>query len=409
MAETKNNSKNLWFIAFLLVAVVLHALWNIQMAAAVFTMAALAYGQNIAFSLTSRARMRNHALYHFIASVLSNLVWFLTFRTLVVSRMPIQLAIPYTAGTVLGSLTGAQISIGIERRIGAFADEDVMSKEERALLEQRRIEERSRHWHTRIWYSSSGKVKTAPFFLALGTLSAIQMFFVSLPIGWPLVILLAAGFVRDMSYGMRTWVQNRNNQQLLLAVNVLSAGAEFFAWGGLFETQMPWALFLPYAAVTTGGSLFGTFVASWAGKRLGASADAHVKKGEVTKFSRVPYYVLGLVMAIQFLAFNPYGVYFVSLVIAGSFMRSVAYTMVSRSRNRNHMGYHYVSSLLSNGLYFVTLHWFVLKNLDPVLSIPFVSASIIGGLLAVEVAMHVEKRIGAVADAHVSKPQVQKA
>ncbi|MBI2640669.1 MAG: hypothetical protein HYW91_02140 [Candidatus Sungbacteria bacterium] len=405
MAEAKSSSKNLWLIIFLLVVVAVQIMWTPQTAVAIFTMAALAYLQNITFSLTSRARTRNHAPYHFIASVSASLVWFLTFRTLVLAKMSIELAIPYTCFTVLGSLTGAQLSMWIERHIGAFADEDTMSKDERALLEQRRIEERKRHWYTRVWYSGEGKVKTSPFFCIFGTLSAVQMIFASLPLGWTLMLLLAAGFVRDMSYGMRTWVQNRNNQSLLLVVNIFSAGAEFFAWGGLFNMEMPWALFLPYTAVSTGGSLFGTFVASWAGKKLGASADAHVKKGEMPKFSRIPYYILGLVMAVQLLFFNPYGIYFVLLVIAGSFMRSVAYAMVSRSRNRNHMGYHYVSSLLSNGLYFVTLYWFVLKNLDPVLSIPFVSASIIGGLLAVEVAMHVEKRIGAVADAHALKPQ----
>ena len=80
---------------------------------------AIAYGQNISFSLVSRARNRNHMGYHAAASVLSNGVWFATFHYLIVNEMSWILFIPYCIGTVAGSLTGAKMSMRIEKWLGA--------------------------------------------------------------------------------------------------------------------------------------------------------------------------------------------------------------------------------------------------------------------------------------------------
>lgn len=59
--------------------------------------------------------------YHAVASVLSNGIWFLTFRILVVEDMSFMLFIPYCAGTVCGSLFGARVSMWVEKKIGATA------------------------------------------------------------------------------------------------------------------------------------------------------------------------------------------------------------------------------------------------------------------------------------------------
>lgn len=85
----------------------------------IITLIILAYVQNISFSIVSRARNRNHQVYHAVAAVLSNFVWFATFRLLVIEDMDWTLIIPYTFGTVAGSLTGARVSMWIEKKIGA--------------------------------------------------------------------------------------------------------------------------------------------------------------------------------------------------------------------------------------------------------------------------------------------------
>ncbi len=80
---------------------------------------ALAYIQNIAFTMVSRARNRDNAWYHASMSVFSNGIWFLTMRELVVADLSVWLLVPYVTGTVAGSLTGGKVSMWIEKRIGA--------------------------------------------------------------------------------------------------------------------------------------------------------------------------------------------------------------------------------------------------------------------------------------------------
>jgi hypothetical protein len=80
---------------------------------------ALAYVQNISFSMVSRARNRDNHWYHATMSVFSNGIWFLTMHQLVVADLSYWLLVPYVVGTVAGSLTGSAVSMRIERMIGA--------------------------------------------------------------------------------------------------------------------------------------------------------------------------------------------------------------------------------------------------------------------------------------------------
>jgi hypothetical protein len=88
----------------------------------IITLMLLAYVQSVSFSLVSRSRNRNNITYHIIASVFSNAVWFLTFRNLVMNNMSFILFMPYTIGTVTGSVTGVKISQFIEKKLHAESD-----------------------------------------------------------------------------------------------------------------------------------------------------------------------------------------------------------------------------------------------------------------------------------------------
>lgn len=92
------------------------------------TLMGLAYAQSISFSVVSRSRNRNNITYHIIASVFSNGVWFLTFRELVLSDMNLVLFVPYTIGTVAGSVTGVKVSQWIEKKLHAESDSHLKSK-----------------------------------------------------------------------------------------------------------------------------------------------------------------------------------------------------------------------------------------------------------------------------------------
>lgn len=85
----------------------------------ILTTLLIAFIQNVAFTMTSRARNRSNQWYHAICSVFSNGLWFATVSILVVHDMDFSLALPYIVGTVAGSLLGANISMKIERAIGA--------------------------------------------------------------------------------------------------------------------------------------------------------------------------------------------------------------------------------------------------------------------------------------------------
>lgn len=83
----------------------------------------LAFAQNVSFTIVSRSRNRSSFRYHMIAAVFSNSIWFLTFRELILANMTWLLFIPYLVGTVAGSLTGAKISMWIERKLDARSDD----------------------------------------------------------------------------------------------------------------------------------------------------------------------------------------------------------------------------------------------------------------------------------------------
>jgi len=89
---------------------------------------ALAFAQNVSFSIVSRSRNRDSTAYHLIAAVFSNGVWFLTFKQLVTADMDLSLFIPYTIGTVSGSVVGMKVSIWIERMFGFASDSHLKGK-----------------------------------------------------------------------------------------------------------------------------------------------------------------------------------------------------------------------------------------------------------------------------------------
>jgi len=94
----------------------------------ILTLMPLAFVQSVSFSLVSRSRNRNNIQYHIIASIFSNAVWFLTFRELVTADMNLLLFVPYTIGTVSGSVFGVKVSQKIEKWLGAESDSHLKSK-----------------------------------------------------------------------------------------------------------------------------------------------------------------------------------------------------------------------------------------------------------------------------------------
>jgi putative flippase GtrA len=60
--------------------------------------------QNASFTLVSRARNSDSIIYHTIASVLSNGIWLLVIREVVLNLDKLELMITYLIGSVIGSV-----------------------------------------------------------------------------------------------------------------------------------------------------------------------------------------------------------------------------------------------------------------------------------------------------------------
>ncbi len=99
------------------------------------TILGLAFVQNISFSLVSRSRNRDNISYHLIAAVLSNSLYFLTFKELMKTEFDLNMIFFYVTGTVAGSILGVKISMFIERLLGATADGHVKNNQKNGRKE----------------------------------------------------------------------------------------------------------------------------------------------------------------------------------------------------------------------------------------------------------------------------------
>lgn len=82
-------------------------------------------------------------------------------------------------------------------------------------------------------------------------------------------------------------------------------------------------------------------------------------------------------------------------ILVLSFSQNVAFSMSSRSRNRDNMTYHACCAVFSNGLFFITLHFLVVADLTFWLIIPYIIGTVAGSILGSKVSMKIEKAIGA--------------
>ncbi|MDO8571300.1 MAG: hypothetical protein Q7R79_01320 [bacterium] len=394
MAGNSLKLKDLWPIGALLLLVIgqliffTPEIWQIML-----LVIGLSYGQNIAFALSSRAKMRNNVMYHMCAVLVSTFVSFITFRMILGpgGDFSLRLLLAYTTGTIAGSLTGSYISMWIEHMTGAVADADPAQK-----------------------LSDRQKQKIAIRYLlgVVGISWALQFFFFPQENILSLLGIMVIVFLPDMAYSMRNWVQNRNRDSLTLAVALYNGIVDFFRWAFLVSFDMRWGIFVPYSTGGTAGSVAGSVFASWLtgyiDRKTGTktSADAHVKKGEVRPFNPNLIYVLLAILGLTTVIFPPKNLLTVIPFLLAVTAMHISFALVSRARNRNNALFHLIAAMCSNGAWFFVLHLVatMAKN-DFRLFVPYAIGTAIGGLVGVRIAMVIERRVMAVADAPAMKPQ----
>lgn len=88
-------------------------------------------------------------------------------------------------------------------------------------------------------------------------------------------------------------------------------------------------------------------------------------------------------------------------IILLAFAQNVAFSLVSRSRNRSSATYHVVASVASNGVWFLTFRELVAADMTLALLPAYTVGTAAGSVFGVRVSMWIEKKIGATSDGHL--------
>lgn len=104
----------------------------------VITLFLLAFAQSLSFSIANRSLNRNRIIFQLIATFASASLWFLVFRELITQNMNWSFFLPYTMGVVFGNMFGVQISMRVEKKIGAASDAHIKNPLEKRLAELER-------------------------------------------------------------------------------------------------------------------------------------------------------------------------------------------------------------------------------------------------------------------------------
>ena len=89
------------------------------------------------------------------------------------------------------------------------------------------------------------------------------------------------------------------------------------------------------------------------------------------------------------------------VLIAICIAQNTAFALVSRARNRDSMTYHAVASVLSNGVWFMTMKYMIDLDFLGWLVVPYVIGTVTGSLVGAKISMVIERMIGAASDGHL--------
>jgi len=350
-----------------------------------FVIAGLAFIQNAAYSLQSRAGNRTSNLYHFIAAVFATTVFFVSLSYLVYLKVTLAVLLIYIFGTMLGSVYGARLSLRIERAIGAVADLGTEARGQTLPL------------RTAVFWLSL--VLVAEF--ALLHYNIVPSRFSQDGEGILLAVAIAgAAFVSNALFASLRVARSTDAYWFHLVLVLFQSAATIAIYGVLVEANGNWYLFGPYLTGSIIGSLLG---ADW-GKRFGARIGAswHARKvGPQELLYPWKQFLVCLLLLV------PHTAYFRAtgladalwlpqvLVLGAAMLQASAFTVVSRARQRNHELYIEWSSVFSNGIWFMTLNLLVVNELASYLVVPYIVGMGIGSLWGQNFAIHLEAEIGA--------------
>jgi hypothetical protein len=358
-----------------------------------FIIAGLAFGQNAAYSLQSRAGNRTSNLYHFIAAVFATTVFFVSLSYLVYLKVTLAVLLIYIFGTMLGSVYGTRLSLRIEHLIGAVADLGTETKGQALPL------------------------RTAVFWLSLILVGEFALLHYNIvPSRFSqdgdgvmlAVTIAAAAYVSNVLFASLRVVRSTNAYWSHLGLVLLQSAATIAIYDVLVKAGGNWYLFGPYLTGSIIGSLLGADWGKYLSAHIGASWHARKVGTQELLYPWKQFLVCSLLLV-------PHTAYFVvteladtlwlpqMLVLGATVLQASAFTVVSRARQRNHELYIEWSSVFSNGIWFMTLNLLVVNEMASYLIIPYVVGMGIGSLWGQNIAIHLESEIGATMDGVLKK------
>lgn len=220
--------------------------------AVVLTILPLAYVNHIMMGLSSRAKNRGSHNYLIVTTVLSWIVWFLTFGYLVKNNMSFALFVPYTVATVLGSITGAGVSIRIERFFNFKPDENIQISTDFTGV----------RLFIKDWW-------------LLITFLLLSYFFVPSDLEWTMFVFGALVYgSQSMTYIVSSRASNRNNMIYHLCARLINGGITFLTYKYFVMFNAAPEIFAPILIGATLGNVFGQKIGIMIESKIGAMMDS---------------------------------------------------------------------------------------------------------------------------------------
>lgn len=369
-----SRSQNRLLFALAIVAIVSVAInGNTSQA---FIIMLLAYPFTTTYSIASRSGMRNSALFHAIAVLVNNVVWYSLLNRLVVNNLTIVLFLPYTVATVYGSLTGAKLSQRIEERFGITTSTEKPTPDE----EKRRAK----------------LTRKALISLLLALIICLFIFTKNIPFFVALTVMSAV-FANEVFFSLLRRSRNSSSIGYHICVSLLQSTMWYLLYRTLAEHKMSAELFWPYCVGAVFGNLVGQDFSIRIERMIGASADKHLTSSASNFIPWKPMAILGS-MSVAFILLSG-NILPLLGIVAFAVAQQISFTIVSRSRNRSNTLYHAIASIFSNGVWFLTFRQINHMQWTPETYIPFATGSAMGSITGAGVSMKIERAIGATSDA----------
>lgn len=338
-----------------------------ESAGAILLLMGLAYVSNASYSMVSRSGVRDSVFYHAFTTLISNFVFYLVVRQLVTENMTMVLFIPYTVATVYGSLTGSRASQWVEERFGITADPE--KKKE----------------------TKESKLALKLLLVLLGTLGILIGIFS--PTSWTTVLIAALAFGDNITFSILRRSRNTSNATYHIAAALLKSLAWYLLFQSLSLRGMALELFIPYCFGSILGGISGQKISAFVEKKIGATANAHLI-ADIHWTQLVPWKLVGALVLLTggtVILFGGSEILLMLAILSGA--QQLAFSMVSRARQRNNVLYHTVSSIFSNAVWFLTFRQLQVEQWTTDLYLPYALGGTAGSVTGVGVSMGIEKAL----------------